>query len=142
MKQFENLQSTMYAVTTSLEFLKMTLFHAFLKASAIFFGIRNTDVFVGLGSENVLTQMSTSEYILNLYENGNYIPMRFSFKGNKLTVSYFEYDDGTSHFNFIETQKSIPTQYNELVILSPTAEEFKTLTGKGIFALEQTFKRK
>lgn len=113
-----------------------------LEEDRYYFGIRNVDVFIGVGNSNVLTKTTSSSiYIVNQYENGNYTPMQLSFKGSKLTISYFEYDDETSNFNFIETQKSIPTQYNELIILSPTAEEFKTLEGKGIFAMGKTFKK-
>jgi len=107
-----------------------------------YFGIRNHDVFVGEGSENVLAKTSSNtSYILNQSANGNYIPMLLEFKGGKLKISYFEYDDETSDFSFVETQKSIKTQYQELIVLSPSETEFNKLKADGVFDLPRVFKR-
>lgn len=107
-----------------------------------YFGIRNQDVFIGEGSENVLTKTgSTTSYILNLYENGYYVPMLLDFTGGKLTISYFEYDDETSDFSFVKAQKSIETEYMELIVLSPNEKEFKKLKADGVFDLPKVFKK-
>jgi hypothetical protein len=107
-----------------------------------YFGVHNVDIFVGTGSLNVLTKTKTSSvYILNVYENGNYVPMQFSFKGNKLTVSYFDYDSETTAFDFIAEKKDIAVEQQKLVILSPSVDEFGSLETKGIFADEKVFKR-
>ena len=101
-----------------------------------YFGVRNKDVFVGDGSSNILTKDSRNGgYVLNQYENGHYIPSQITFKGNKMTIRYFEYDVDSTEFDFIASQKSIPTSFQELVILSPNIDEYNTLVSKNIYAL-------
>ncbi|MFT6502076.1 MAG: hypothetical protein ACJASQ_002201 [Crocinitomicaceae bacterium] len=107
-----------------------------------YFGIRNTDVFIGGGSQNVLTKSETSNvYFLNIFENGNYVPIQLEFKGGKLTMNYFEYDLESTKFDFVAEQKTIDTQYQKLVVLSPTEEEFETLRTLSVFDLPRVFKR-
>ncbi|NRA11496.1 MAG: hypothetical protein HRT57_06050 [Crocinitomicaceae bacterium] len=107
-----------------------------------YFGIRNVDVFIGGQSQNVLAESGVSSiYFLNIFENGNYTPMQLEFKGGKLTMRYFEYDLESTKFDFIEEQKVIDTQYQKLVVLSPTVEEFKTMRTAGVFDLPKIFKK-
>jgi hypothetical protein len=107
-----------------------------------YFGIRNTDVFIGDASQNILTESATSNiYFLNIFENGNYVPMQLEFKGGKLTMSYFDYDLDSTKFDFIATQKIIDTQYQKLVVLNPSIEEFNVLLEDGVFDLPKVFKR-
>ena len=112
-----------------------------LEEDRYYFGIQNTDVFVGDGSQNILTKTAESNvFIINKYENGNYIPVLLEFKGKKLTMSYFDYDSEDTKFDFIENQTSIDTQYQKLIILSPSETEFTELKTKGIFDYPKLFK--
>jgi hypothetical protein len=107
-----------------------------------YFGVRNVDIFIGNGSQNILTKSGTSNvYFLNLFENGNYVPIQLEFKGGKVTMNYFEYDLESTKFDFVAEQKTIDTQYQKLVVLSPTEEEFETLRTLSVFDLPRVFKR-
>lgn len=107
-----------------------------------YFGVRNSDVFIGDESQNILTKSATLNiYFLNIFENGNYIPIQLDFKGGTLTMNYFEYDFESTKFDVVAKQKTIVTQYQKLVVLSPTEAEFETLQAEGVFDLPKVFKR-
>ena len=100
-----------------------------LKGEYYFFGIQNKEVIIGNGSQNVLTKIDENgNYIINTFENGQYIPLRIIFTANTLSISYFDYDFDTKTFNFIDEQKTIEgdTDY-KLIVLSPTEKEMKKL---------------
>jgi hypothetical protein len=56
-------------------------------------------------------------------------------------MTYFEYDLESTKFDFVAEQKTIDTQYQKLVVLSPTEEEFETLRTLSVFDLPRVFKR-
>jgi hypothetical protein len=56
-------------------------------------------------------------------------------------MNYFEYDLESTKFDFVAEQKTIDTQYQKLVVLSPTEEEFETLRTLSVFDLPRVFKR-
>lgn len=114
-----------------------------LDGERYYFGVRNTDVFVGIGSKNILKKTTSSNiYFLNLFENGNYLPMQLEFKGGKLTIRYFDYETDATQFDFIVEKKSIEIQFQELIVLSPTIDEFARLRKEGVFDLPKVFKKK
>ena len=92
-----------------------------------YFGVRNKDVLIGIGSLNVLSKVSSKSYLINVFENGTYIPMQITFEKKTLSISYFDYETDTKVFDFIVAQKSVASEEQELVILSPSAEEIKEL---------------
>ena len=77
-----------------------------------------------------------------MYNNGNYIPAKISFKNGTYSIAYFDYDFDTKQFNFINEKKSVLADDNDLVILSPNEKEEKRLFKRSIFGEEKTFKRK
>jgi hypothetical protein len=56
-------------------------------------------------------------------------------------MNYFEYDLESTKFDFVAEQKTIDTQYQKLVVLSPTEEEFGRLRTLEVFDLPRVFKR-
>ena len=94
-----------------------------LDGERYYFGVRNRDVLIGSGSDNVLTQSSENknDYFLNLKEDGVFLPMKFSFQKKEVQISYFDYDFETTIFDDIENQQTLKNEYNDLVILSPTS---------------------
>ena len=98
-----------------------------------FFGVRNRDIYVGEGSPNILTKLESNRYLINQYEEGRYIPILIEFKGKKLTLKYFDYEGTEGEFAFITNQEALKASNQDLVILSPTADEFTQLQNKGFF---------
>lgn len=105
-----------------------------LEGESYYFGIRNTDVFVGIGSMNVLVAtQSSSQYVINLYEGGNYIPMLIEFQGNKLTIRQFDYEGEGDEFPFISEKKSVSMEHSELIIMNAEKGDFEELKEQGFF---------
>lgn len=100
-----------------------------------FFGIRNKDILIGIGSQNILGRVNNngSQYVVNMYENGNYVPIYLQFERGNLTIKYFEYETDSGIFDFIAEQKSIETEFQELIILTPSEDEYMRLYEKGIY---------
>ena len=92
-----------------------------------YFGLRNKDVLIGIGSKNVLSKLSSKSYIINVFENEVYIPIQITFDKKTLNISYFDYESDTKVFDFITEQKSVDSEDQKLVILSPNTEEIKEL---------------
>jgi hypothetical protein len=112
----------------------------FLDDDKYYFGIRNLDLIFGEGSQNVLTRITDSEYILNVYENGFFIPSLIKFEHGKMNISFFDYETDTSVFDFIEAKDIKPSEYNELIVLTPNKSEFDQLNKLGIFKSSEVFK--
>lgn len=113
-----------------------------LENDRYFFGIRNKDVIIGVGSKNILKPSGrvANEFILNTYENGYYMPSIIRFESKKLAVSQLDYDYETTVFDFILDKKSIQDQNIELVILKPTSEEFdQLLNNSEVFSILKTY---
>ena len=114
-----------------------------LKGEYYFFGIQNKEVIVGEGSQNVLKEVDVyGNYMVNVFENGSYIPLNISFSGGKFSIAYFDYDFDTKLFKFINDQESVQEPDYELVILSPNEKEVKRLFKVGMFGEKKVFDKK
>ncbi len=102
-----------------------------------YFGIRNHDEFVGATSKNVLTKTNDPAiYVLNVFENGRYVPQLLHFKGNKLVVSHFDYSgETTDEFGYIVSQETLQLGGLNLVILKPENSDFDRIKSQ---AFEET----
>ena len=105
-----------------------------------YFGVKNKDAIIGIGSDNVMCKIDANTYIINVFENGQYIPTRIKFIGKTVSISYFDYEIDTEIFDFIETQKSIETDQYQLIILTPTESEFIKLSNSGIYPDSREYK--
>ncbi len=107
-----------------------------------YFAIRNYDRFVGGASKNVLTSTSTpGEYILNVYDNGNYIPQLLRFNGKRLEIAHFDYEgEESSEFEFISEKEELPIDGLKLVILKPEASDFVRIVSKTLIT-DMTLKK-
>ena len=103
-----------------------------LEGENYFFGVKNRDLLVGVGSSNVLTKSGGSYYI-NVKDEGVFFPMKLDFAKKSLQIKYFDYDFETTIFDGISEKKSIPSEYNEMIILQPTKEEFSAISSEEIF---------
>lgn len=112
-----------------------------LENDRFYFGVLHKEVLVGESTEAVLTRVSKNEYIINFYENGNYTPAILKFQGSKLILQDFSYEFETDVFNHIVNQKSIDTEFHEMIILTPTIEEYKLLVKNGIYSSSGSFKK-
>ncbi|MEJ6583258.1 MAG: hypothetical protein QNL61_03155 [Crocinitomicaceae bacterium] len=115
-----------------------------LEGERYFFGIRNKDVIVGKGSENELRSSGrvASEFILNTYENGYFIPSIIRFESKSISTTQLDYDYETTVFDFIADKKSVQGQNIELIVLKPNAAEFNSiLKDSTIFSIIQEFKK-
>jgi len=99
-----------------------------------YFAIRNHDRFAGGTSKNILTSTSTpGEYVLNIYDNGKYIPQLLRFNGKKLEIAHFDYDgEESDEFAFISEQEELPLDGLKLVILKPEAEDFDRIASQAL----------
>jgi hypothetical protein len=113
-----------------------------LENERFYFGMLNKEVLVGESSKTVLTRVGKNEYIINFYENGNYTPGVLKFQGSKLILKDFAYEFETDVFNHIANQKSIDTEFHEMIILTPTFEEYELLLKNGIYSSSGSFKKK
>lgn len=112
-----------------------------LEGERYYFGIQNKDLLLGPSSKNVLTRLGSNKYVLNFYENGNYIPELITFERNKMDLEDFNYEAETTVFDTIENQKSIDAEYFDLVILAPNPDEYNRLVLAGIYTSATSFKR-
>ena len=113
-----------------------------LEGERYYFGIQNKDILLSTGSKNALAKISSSKYVLNHAEDGLFTPSLLTFVGNKLILQEFTYDFETSVFDTIEDKKVTPSEHFDIVILSPTKDEFNNLMTNSIFAESFTFKKK
>jgi len=113
-----------------------------LEEGYYYFGIRNYDRFIGEGSEHILTKSSTSgTYVLNVFDNGKYVPQLLEFNGKKLEVSLFDYDgEDPDEFGYIEDKEKLPVDNLNLVILRPTEQDFERIASQAFFE-EMVLKR-
>jgi hypothetical protein len=114
-----------------------------LEGEYYYFGIRNRDVFVGAGSSNVLTKTNVpGTYIINVRENGNYTPMLFEFNRKTVSISNFDYEGNIGNeFGYITEQKTIKTEFQNLIILSPTVSEYGEMLTHNVFTQPFVLKR-
>ncbi|HIP31187.1 MAG TPA: hypothetical protein EYG86_00350 [Crocinitomicaceae bacterium] len=113
-----------------------------LKGEYYFFGVQNREIIVGKGSQNVLKRIDAyGNYIVSVFENGSYIPLKISFSNGKFSIAYFDYDFDTKLFKFINDQESVQESQYELVILSPSEKEVKRLLRVGMFGENKVFEK-
>ena len=110
----------------------------FLNGDKYYYGLREEIEIIGKNSLNKLTD-DGSAYYLNFYENGTWIPARFSFSKNKLTVAYFDYPDSTTLFNSIALSTVKKENGLEKITLWPTEKEWNTLNKTVLFPEEIKF---
>jgi len=113
-----------------------------LENERYFFGVRNKEIIIGAGSKNVLKPSGRipNEFILNVYENGYYMPSIILFESKKISISQLDYDYETTVFDFITEKKSVQGQNLEIVILNPSDEEFSTLLKNiSVFSIQQEY---
>ena len=113
-----------------------------LKEDRYYFGINNTEELISVNSKNVLTRINASSYIINYYTDGLYTPVLLKFEGKTLLIEQFDYDLETTLFDYISDSKSVSGKHHEMIILSPTKEEYAELMQKNVFDLRGTFKKK
>ena len=106
-----------------------------------FFGVRNRDVLIGLGSSNTLKSISKSQYLLNYYDNGEYLPVLLKFSSNGLEILGFDYELETTLFDFIIMRQNRREDGMELITLQPNQTEFDQLMEAGIFGEAQLYKK-
>ena len=114
----------------------------FLEGEYYIFGVRNRDILIGIGSNTLLTKISTNRYVIHHFENGLYTPEIVRFEGKKLIFEEFNYDLETTAFDHVAEQKSIPAEHFEIVVLTPTKEEFDHLIQNGSFVESVSYKKK
>ena len=108
-----------------------------------YFGVQNKEIIIGSSTKNILLKVDVNgNYIINMYDNGNYIPAKISFKNGTFSIAYFDYDFNTKQFNFINEKKSISQDDTSFIILSPNEKEVKRLFKRSIFGDQKIFKRK
>ena len=115
-----------------------------LENDRYFFGIRNKETIVGAGSKNILTPSGRvpNEYILNVFENGYYIPSILLFESKRISVQQLDYDFETTVFDFIVNKKSLKGTALEIVVLSPDGNEFSSLLKNStVFSILQEYKK-
>ncbi|MDX2359271.1 MAG: hypothetical protein QNK23_00600 [Crocinitomicaceae bacterium] len=113
-----------------------------LEGEFYIFGVRNRDVLIGSGSKTLLTKLSTTKYIIHHYENGLYTPEIMRFEGSKLIFEVMDYDFETTAFDHVAEKKNIPSEHFEIVVLSPTKDEFNQLLQNGTFVESSRYKKK
>lgn len=104
-----------------------------------YFGLRNNQIIVGQDSKNKLTKIGSSEYILNTFEDGNYIPTRIKFTSRGCEISYFDYDDEDTFFDNIGDKKELNGDYFDIILLNPDSKETQELLKQSIFSDNQFF---
>ncbi|MCR9171170.1 MAG: hypothetical protein NXI10_01665 [bacterium] len=98
------------------------------------FAVRNYDAFVGATSKNILTATATpGEYVLNVYDNGKYVPQLLRFNGKKLEVSHFDYSgEEPGEFSYITEQEELALDGIKLIILKPEASDFDRIASQAL----------
>lgn len=115
-----------------------------LENDRYFFGIRNKEVIIGTGSKNVLRPSGrvANEFILNVYENGYYIPSIILFETKSISITQLDYDYETNVFDFITDKKSVQGQNIEIVVMKPNIAEFNSLLKNiEVFSIKQVYNK-
>ena len=102
-----------------------------------YFGLRNRQTIIGDSAKNQLTKISRNEYILNTWEDGNFVPTYIRFTSSGCEFSYFDYDEEDLFFNEIKQKQTIDGEYFQLLILDPDQDETKSLLKEKIFSETQ-----
>ncbi len=108
-----------------------------LEDGRYYFGLRNRQTIIGELERNQLTKISRNEYILNTWEEGNFVPTYIRFTSNGCEFSYFDYDEDDLFFNNIKQKQTIEGEYFQVLILDPNQDETKKLLKEKIFSETQ-----
>lgn len=106
-----------------------------------YFGIRNNQTIIGEGSDHKMTKISSSEYLISNFEDGNYIPTLLKFTSTGCEFSYFDYDEEDAFFQTVSDKKELNGQYFDILILNPNTKETQALLKHSIFSDKQKFTR-
>lgn len=109
-----------------------------LKDGVYYYGLKELIPIHGKDKKTVLTKEKDT-YYLNYKEGNMYIPTRFTFEENKLSVCQFDYENETTAFEAIK--KSTPVKEGNIThyLLSPTRTEWNGLDTKAIFSETEVF---
>lgn len=110
----------------------------FLNGDRYYYGLRDEVEIIGENALNKLVD-DGSTYYLNFYEDGKWTPAKFSFKGNTLTISYFDYPDSTTVFDGIELKSEKKEDGLHKITLWPTEKEWEQIDKEIIFPTEMKF---
>lgn len=111
-----------------------------LRDDRYYFGIESKTRVIGKGLKNKLTK-SGNVYYINFYEDGNYYPSRVVFSADGLSLSHFDYPNGTDMFSVIEKSKKEIIGDLLKISLFPSAIEWKKLPLYSVFPIASTFKK-
>ena len=102
-----------------------------LEGEVYFFGMRKTTELFSFNGINTLRKWDTDKlehnYILCYPENGYWLPMLFSFSGNKLIISNPSFDDVEAAFSIIIDKFTEEKEGVTRVHLHPNADEWKQI---------------
>lgn len=112
-----------------------------LQDDRYYFGVRNRDLLIGAGMQNVLVKMVSGEYMVNYFENGLYTPAIFKFTSGQLEVRSFDYEIDTEIFDGVDLKRTVPREDLNVVVLSPSQEEFEALRAAGILESLTVYKK-
>jgi len=105
------------------------------------FGIKFKEQIIGGTSKNILTRIDPSTYIINFEDKEHYTPSLLVFKGKKLSVQHFTYEDSTTFFDTISLRTEIPSTQLTYITLDPTLEEWNSLSFTEILGTKIEFER-
>jgi hypothetical protein len=110
-----------------------------LEKGMYFFGIRNHEQLVSLGSSAALTKLNGRTYILNFNEQGMYMPLKISFEGSSMVLSDFDYDPETLPFDFVANQATTEGELQDYIVLQPSIAEFAKINTAKHFVKRSSF---
>ena len=105
-----------------------------------YFGIRNRSALLSDG--HVLTRIDATHYVINYKDGSTYTPSLITFSSKGMTIQDFDYDIETIEFTYITNQSAVQKGQQQLVLLSPTAEEMKLILQKKPFGSASSFVKK
>lgn len=107
-----------------------------------FFGIRNTKQIIGDDTENILTYIDDSTYMLNFKTSQGYVPSLFEFQNNQLFISQFDYDSDGKILKSIKNRTELKHENNlTTTLLTPNNRKWQKVFRKGVFNFKATFNK-
>lgn len=133
-------ETSTYSVRNGLIFgiVKDDSIPCILENGYYYFGIKNREA---LAPNHVVSRIDASHYLINYKDGNTYTPSLVTFSSKGMTIQDFDYEIEGDEFTYIVQQSSIPKGQQQLVLLTPTAEEMKTLLQKKPFGSAKTFQK-
>lgn len=100
-----------------------------LEDDVYYYGLKDKIKIAGTGTNNKIVRLSSSEYCINYFDNGTYIPSILKFKGMELVLAHFDYENDTQLFEHIAAKEHI----NHRVVLDPTLTEWQAINPNELF---------